>query len=103
MLERLEQPAGELGTSSGYACSARVLGTAGAFVCEMPYMQESRADAVKHGLWRPRPSEIHLLFLSLRFRGAGLRFAGALGAVPVDARGFFLSALGFLASRLLLF
>jgi hypothetical protein len=30
-------------------------------------------------------------------------FAGALGAVPADAGTFFLSALGFLASRLLLF
>jgi len=33
----------------------------------------------------------------------GFGLAGALGTVPADARFFFLSALGFLASRLLLF
>jgi hypothetical protein len=33
----------------------------------------------------------------------GFGFAEALGAAPVDASGFFFSALGFLGSRLLLF
>jgi hypothetical protein len=33
----------------------------------------------------------------------GFGFAGALGEAPVDAALFFLAALGFLGSRLLLF
>jgi hypothetical protein len=53
--------------------------------------------------WRLRPSEIHLYFLVSAFAPPGCGLATALGVVPVDARVFFLLALGFLASRLLLF
>jgi hypothetical protein len=42
-------------------------------------------------------------FLVSAFAPPGCGLESALGVVPVDARVFFLSALGFLASRLLLF
>ena len=42
-------------------------------------------------------------FLVSAVAAPGFGFVGALGTVPADARTFFLSALGFLASRLLLF
>jgi hypothetical protein len=42
-------------------------------------------------------------FLVSAFAAPGFGLAGAFGTVEVDARIFFLSALGFLASRLLLF
>ena len=44
-----------------------------------------------------------LYFLVSAFPAPGFGLAGALGALPAEARIFFLSALGFLASRLLLF
>ena len=61
------------------------------------------ADTVKHGLWRPRPSESIFYFLVSALVASGFGFAGALGTAVADAGTFFLSALGFLASRLLLF
>ena len=62
------------------------------------------SDTTKHGLQRARPSEIHTFyFLVSAFAAPGFGLAGALGTVAVDARIFFLSDLGFLASRLLLF
>jgi hypothetical protein len=79
-----------------------VLRTTSALVCEMPYMQVSGRD-------RAWPLEARALrnpifyFLVSALAAPGFGFAGALGTVPVDARVFFLSALGFLASRLLLF
>jgi hypothetical protein len=51
------------------------------------------------GLERPRLSEI-LYFLLPAVAAPGLGLAGALDALPAV---FFLSALGFLGSRLLLF
>ena len=63
----------------------------------------SEPEAPKHGLQRPRPPEIHFYFVVSALAAPGFGFAGALGTIPVGARVFFLSALGFLASRLLLF
>jgi hypothetical protein len=62
-------------------------------------MQVSRA--AKHGLRRPGPFETKVYFLVLPgFAAPDFDLAGSLNAVPVV---FFLSAFGFLGSRLLLF
>ena len=66
-------------------------------------LRVSRKGSPRHGLHRARSSEIHLLFLVSVFAPPGCGLASALGTVPVDPRVFFLSALGFFASRLLLF
>ena len=50
-----------------------------------------------------RPSEIVFYFLVSAVAAPGCGLASALDAMPVDARIFFLLALGFLASRSLLF
>ena len=57
-----------------------------------------------HGL-EPDPGLPRSIFYFLvsAFAPPGCGLATALGVVPVDARVFFLSALGFLASRLLPF
>ena len=51
----------------------------------------------------PGPPKSIFYFLVFALAAPGFGFAGALGTVPADAGTFFLSALGFLASRLLLF
>jgi hypothetical protein len=57
----------------------------------------------KHGLQRPRSAKIHLYFLLSAVAAPGFGLPSVLDAAAADARVFFLSALGFLASRLLLF
>jgi hypothetical protein len=81
----------------------RVLRTTSAFVCEMPYMQVSEQTLSSMASRGPGPPESIFYFLVSASAAPGFGFAGALGTVPVDARVFFLSALGFLGSRLLLF
>ena len=49
------------------------------------------------------PPRFIFYFLASALAAPGFGFAGALGTVVADARTFFLSALGFLVSRLLLF
>jgi hypothetical protein len=56
-------------------------------------LQEARALSIR--------SAVYFLLPAVAEPGLGL--AGALGTVPAVANVFFLSALGFLASRLLLF
>jgi uncharacterized membrane protein YtjA (UPF0391 family) len=51
----------------------------------------------------PGPPKSIFYFLVSALAASGFGFAGVLGTVPVDARVFFLSALVFLASQLLLF
>jgi hypothetical protein len=80
-----------------------VLRTTSAFVCEMPYMQVSGQTPSSMAFRGPGPPKSIFYFLVSALAAPGFGFAGALGTVPVDARVFFLSALGFLASRLLLF
>jgi hypothetical protein len=60
-------------------------------------------DSTKHRLQRRNRRRYILYFLVSAFPAPGFGLAGALGALPAGARIFFLSALGFLASRLLLF
>ena len=80
-----------------------VLRTTSAFLCEMPYMQVSGQTPSSMAIRGPDPAKSIFYFVVSALAAPGFGFAGALGTVPVDARGFFLSALGFLASRLLLF
>jgi hypothetical protein len=80
-----------------------VLRTTSAFVCEMLYMQVSGQTPSSMAFRGPGPPKSILYFLVSALAALGFGFVGALGTVPVDARVFFLSALGFLASRLLLF
>ena len=49
------------------------------------------------------PPKSIFYFLVSAFAAPGFGLASGLGPVPADARTFFLSVLGFLASRLLLF
>ena len=51
----------------------------------------------------PGPPRSTFYFLVSALAEVAFGFVGALGTVPADARTFFLSALGFLGSRLLLF
>ena len=85
-------PRGEAGSAAdavppGAAAAGELGGAAPARTQRIPALKQGRAFArcpaglaaaipPKHGLKRPRPSEIHLLFLSLRSRPAGLRFTG---------------------------
>ena len=93
------------------ACSAHarpknnthVLRTTSAFVCEMPYMQVSAQTPSSMAFGGRAPPKSIFYFLVSALAAPGFGFAGALGTVLVGARTFFLSALGFLASRLLLF
>ena len=62
-----------------------------------------RAGAAEQGLQRRAAFRDRLLFLAPAVAVPGFGLASALDTVPVDARSFFLLALGFLASRLLLF
>jgi hypothetical protein len=86
------------------ACSAHAfLRTTSAFVCEMLCMQVSGQTPSSTAFRGPSPPKSIFYFLVAPLAAPGFGFAGALGTVLADARTFFLSALGFLASRLLLF
>ena len=75
----------------------------GARVCEMPCMQVSGPTPPSMAFRGPgRPRSIFYFSVSA-FAAPGFGLADAFGTLEVDARIFFLSALGFLASRLLLF
>jgi hypothetical protein len=77
--------------------------TTGARVCRDALHAGVGADSTKHGLQRQGRRRYILYFLVSAFPAPGFGLAGALSGLPADARIFFLSALGFLASRLLLF
>jgi hypothetical protein len=62
-----------------------------------------RAGAAEQGIQRRPPLVTVFYFLLSVVAAPGFGLASALDTVPVDARSFFLLALGFLASRLLLF
>ena len=66
-------------------------------------MQESGQTPSSMAFRDRGPPRSIFYFLVSALAASGFGFAGALGTVPADARIFFLSALGFLASRLFLF
>ena len=93
--------AGKLGRAAWMpAQRTHVLRTTSAFVCGMQVSEQTPSSMAFRG---PEPAKSILYFLVSALAAPGFGFAGALGTVPVDARVIFLSALGFLASRLLLF
>jgi hypothetical protein len=101
VLEQLERPLPASWKSSVDACSAHhVPRTTSAFVCGMEVSEQTPSSMAFRG---PGPAKCIFYFLVSAIAAPGFGFAGALGTVPVDARAFFLSALGFLASRLLRF
>jgi hypothetical protein len=69
-----------------------------------PGLHASPESRRRRNVFRGRPPlEIVFYFLLPAVAAPGFGFASAFGTVLVDATIFFLSALGFLASRLLLF
>ena len=69
-----------------------------------PDLHASPQSRRRRNVFRGRPPlEILFYFLLPAVAAPGFGFASAFGTVLVDATIFFLSALGFLASRLLLF
>jgi hypothetical protein len=105
MLERLERPlpASWEEQRGRLAQRTHVLRTTSAFVCEMPYMQVSGQTPSSMAFRGRGPPSPIFYFLVSALAAPGFGFVGAVGTVPADAGTFFLSALGFLASRLLLF
>jgi hypothetical protein len=94
--------AGELGGAAAVAQRTHVLKNGRPSVRDALHAGVE-VDSTKHGLQRRGRRRYILYFLVSAFLAPGFGLAGALGALPADARIFFLSALGFLASRLLLF
>jgi hypothetical protein len=77
-----------------------VVKAAAARAYEMRYIHASGADTTKHGLQRAQHVRNPSYFLLPAVAAPGFGLAAALDSGPA---GFFLSALGFLGSRLLLF